>query len=126
MKNDIKEFIRGCAVCQQAKNEYCKTPGLLQPLPILDQAWKVVCLDFIEGLPKSNRFDTILVVVDKFTKYAHFIPLSHPFTALQVAQAYMDHIYKLHGLPDNLVSDRDRIFTNAIWRELSSCQTLSY
>jgi transposase InsO family protein len=118
MKNDIKEFIRGCAVCQQAKNEHCKTPGLLQPLPIPDQAWKVVCLDFIEGLPKSNRFDTILVVVDKFTKYAHFIPMSHPFVALQVAQAYMDHIYKLHGLPDSLVSDRDRIFTSAIWREL--------
>jgi transposase InsO family protein len=78
----------------------------------------VVCLDFIEGLPKSNRFDIILVVVDKFTKYAHFIPLSHPFAALQVAQAYMDHIYKLHGLPDSLVSDRDRIFTSAIWREL--------
>jgi hypothetical protein len=78
----------------------------------------VVCLDFIEGLPKSNGFDTILVVVDKFTKYAHFIPLSHPFAALQVAQAYMDHIYKLHGLPDSLVFDRDRIFTSAIWREL--------
>lgn len=60
----------------------------------------------------------ILVVVDKFTKYAHFVPLSHPFAALQVAQAYMDHIYKLHGLPQALVSDRDKIFTSAVWQNL--------
>lgn len=75
-------------------------------------------LDFIEGLPNSNRYNVIMVVVDKFTKYAHFIPLAHPFTAIQVAQAYMDHIYKLHGLPQALISDRDRIFTSAIWQNL--------
>jgi hypothetical protein len=118
MKQTIKTFIKQCAICQQAKVDHCKLPGLLQPLPIPDQAWKVVCLDFIEDLPKSNRIDTILVVIDKFTKYAHFVPLSHPFTALQVAQAYMDNIYKLHGLPESIVSDRDRIFTSTLWREL--------
>lgn len=59
-----------------------------------------------------------MVVVDKFTKYAHFIPMAHPFTALQVAQAYMDHIYKLHGLPQALISDRDRIFTSSVWQNL--------
>lgn len=75
-------------------------------------------MDFIEGLPKSQRYDSILVVVDKFTKYAHFVPLSHPYTALQVAQAYVDNIYKLHGLPKSIVSDRDRIFTSHVWREL--------
>jgi hypothetical protein len=57
----------------------------LQPLHVVDQDWQTICMDFIEGLPKSTRFDTILVVIDKFTKYAHFISLSHPFTALQVA-----------------------------------------
>lgn len=81
MKQAIKDFIKECPICQQAKIDHNKLPGLLQPLPIPDQAWKVVCLDFIEGLPRSNKFDTILVVVDKFTKYGHFIPLSHPFTA---------------------------------------------
>lgn len=118
MKEDIQKHIKECSVCQQAKVEHCKTPGLLQPLPIPDQAWKVICMDFIEGLPKSQRFDTILVIVDKFTKYAHFVPLSHPYTALSVAQAYFDNVYKLHGLPESIVSDRDRIFTSAVWREL--------
>jgi hypothetical protein len=114
MKEDIQEYIKHCTICQQAKVDHVKIPGLLQPLPVLDQAWKVVCRDFIEGLPKSQRYDSILVVIDKFTKYAHFIPLSHPFTALQVAQAYMENVYKLHGLPDSIVSDRDKIFTSAL------------
>jgi len=118
MKDDIAAFIKGCSTCQQAKVEHVRAPGMLQPLPIPTQAWQVVCMDFIEGLPKSQRYDSILVVVDKFTKYAHFVPLSHPYTALQVAQAYVDNIYKLHGLPKSIVSDRDRIFTSHVWREL--------
>ena len=75
-------------------------------------------MDFVEGLPKSQKFDTIMVVVDKFTKYGHFIPLAHPYTALHVAQAYLDSVYKLHGLPQGIVSDIDKIFTSAVWREL--------
>jgi hypothetical protein len=59
------------------------------------------------GIVKSNRFDTILVVVDKFTNYCHSIPLSHPFVALQVAQAYVVNVYNLHGLHVSIVSDRD-------------------
>jgi hypothetical protein len=83
-----------------------------------DQAWQIVGLDFIEGLPKSKQYDTILVVVDKFTKYGHFIPLKHPYTALSVAQLYFNNVYKLHGLPATLISDRDRVFTSALWQEL--------
>lgn len=75
-------------------------------------------MDFVEGLPKSQRFDTIMVVIDKYTKYCHFIPLAHPFTAMQVAQAFMDNVYKLHGLPECIILDRDKIFTSAVWRDL--------
>lgn len=100
------------------KHERIPPPGLLQPLNIPDQSWSVVSLDFIEGLPKSGRCDTILVVVDKLSKYAHFIPLSHPYTALSIAKLYMDNVYKLHGLPQAIISDRDRIFTSQLWQEL--------
>ncbi|WVZ76979.1 LOW QUALITY PROTEIN: hypothetical protein U9M48_024887, partial [Paspalum notatum var. saurae] len=86
LKQTVHDFVQSCPICQQAKTEHVKSPGLLQPLPIPKQAWEIVCLDFIEGLPQSDRYNSILVEVDKFTKYGHFIPLSHPFTALQVAQ----------------------------------------
>lgn len=87
-------------------------------MPIPQQPWAVVSLDFIEGLPLSSGFNVILVVVDKFSKYAHFLPLKHPFTALEVAKVFMKEIYKLHGLPLGIISDRDRIFTSQLWQEL--------
>lgn len=85
MKGTIRDYIKGCWVCQQAKAEHVKPPGLLQPLPVPSTPWTVVSLDFMEGLPSSNRMNAIIVIVDKFTKYTHFMALSHPFTALQVA-----------------------------------------
>jgi hypothetical protein len=118
MRRHIEQYIVECAICKQAKVEHCKLPGLLQPLPIPDQAWTSISLDFIEGSPKSQSFDTILMVIDKFSKYGHFLPMKHPFTALTVAKAFMDNIYKLHGLPQFIISDRDRIFTGELWREL--------
>jgi hypothetical protein len=81
-------------------------------------AWKVISLDFVEGLPNSHGFDCIFVVVDLFSKYSHFVALKHPFIALTVAKQYMLHIYKLHGLPHAIVSDRDKIFTSLLWKEL--------
>lgn len=77
-------------------------------------AWQMVSLDFIEGLPQSQHFNCILVVVDKFSNYAHFVPLKHPFNAFQVTMAYMYHIFKLHGLPEALISNRYRIFTSSL------------
>lgn len=117
LKKMVQDFVTQCTICQQAKTEKVKYPGL-QPLPVPSYAWQVVTMDFIEGLPKSRNFNCILVVVDKFSKYAHFIPLSHPFTAMKVAMLYMDNIFKLHGLPQAIVSDRDRIFTSKLWQEL--------
>ena len=72
-------------------------------------------LDFVEGLPKSQLKDVVLVVVDKLTKFVHFVPLSHPYTAAKVAHLYMQHVFKLHGMPATIVSDRDPIFTSHFW-----------
>lgn len=118
LKKSVHEYVQSCHVCQEAKTEHVKLPGLLQPLPVPKKAWDMVNLDFVEGLQKSNSYTTILVVIDRFSKYPHFIPLAHPFTASQVAQAYMDNVYKLHGLPTILISNRDRIFTSVLWQEL--------
>jgi transposase InsO family protein/ribosomal protein L21E len=118
MKNSIKDYVASCSICQQSKSDRSKYPGLLQPLPVPDQAWDVISMDFVEGLPRSANANTILVVVDTFSKYAHFITLLHPYSALKVAQLFVDSVYKLHGLPLAIVSDRDRIFTSRLWHEL--------
>jgi hypothetical protein len=75
-------------------------------------------MDFIEGLPQSGSSNAILVVVDKYSKYAHFVRLRHPFQAAGVAKLFMGHVYKLHGLPSAIISDCDRIFTSKFWQSL--------
>lgn len=92
--------------------------GLLQPLPIPSQVWEEISMDFIEGFPVSNGKITILVVVDRLSKYAHFLSLSHPYRAVVVARLFFDNIFKLHGLPKSIVCDQDPTFSSTFWREL--------
>ncbi|GAA0163820.1 hypothetical protein LIER_19596 [Lithospermum erythrorhizon] len=99
LKKDIAQFVSSCDVCQRHKHELLPSPGLLSHVAIPSSAWSQISMDFIERLPKSRSLNVILVVVDRYTKYAHFIPLYHPFTAHSVAQLFLDNIYKLHGLP---------------------------
>jgi hypothetical protein len=118
MKITTKAFVQSCAVCQQAKPNKARYPGLLSPLPVPEGAWQTISLDFIEGMPNSGSANCILVVMDKFLKYAHFVPLHHPFTAAAVAQHFLHHVYMLHGMPLAIISDRDQIFTSHFWKEL--------
>jgi hypothetical protein len=107
MKIQITEHVKTHPTCQLNKSENTPYPGLLQPLHVPDMAFQHLIIDFIEGLPKSEVKDTILIVVDKLTKYSHFIPLSHPFTTKTVVQLFLDNIFKLHGLPLVIINDRD-------------------
>jgi hypothetical protein len=118
MKKDIKAYIRGCDTCQRLKHETSKPAGLLQPLAIPPRPWHSISMDFVEGLPTSRKQNVILVIVDRFTKYVHFISLSHPYTASKVAALFLQHVFKLHGLPSSIVSDRDTVFTSLFWEEL--------
>lgn len=122
IKRDMVEFIKRCVTCQKCKSDTVAYPGMLQPLPIPQRVWEDVSMDFIEGLPKSGGKEVILVVVDRLSKYAHFVALSHPFTAITVAQVFMDQIFKLHEFPKSILSDRDAIFLSTFWTELLAIQ----
>lgn len=104
------------------KSGHFYTCWFIQPLLILNKPWLDISMDFITGLPKSQGFEVIFVVVDRLTKFVHFMPLSHLFTAAKVALVYMKGVFKLHGLPRTIVSDRDATFTSAFWRELFKLQ----
>ncbi|KAF8389533.1 hypothetical protein HHK36_024048 [Tetracentron sinense] len=122
MNKEIKSFVAECDVCQRHKGETVAPPGLLQPLPIPSQIWMDISMDFIVGLPPSQGKTVILVVVDRLSKYAHFTAMSHPYTASSVAHAYVENVFKLHGMPASIVSDRDAVFMSQFWQEFFKMQ----
>jgi hypothetical protein len=109
-------------VCQRNKGEIVKSLGTLQPLLIPPAIWKDISMDFITGLPKSRNKSVIMVVVDHLSMYAHFCTLQHPFIASTMAQIFMDQVFKLHGMPHSIVSNRDPNFTSNFWQELFKLQ----
>lgn len=98
MNQNIRKYVSKCAICQQNKYETIAAPGLLQPLPIPEKIWTSIRMDFIVGLPNWKGKTVIMVVVDILSKFAHFVALSHPYTAASVAQLFVDHVFKLHGI----------------------------
>lgn len=111
---EIKQAVLECDTCQRCKGEHIAYPGLLQPLLEPQHAWSHIFMDFIEGLPTSGGKNVILVMVDRFTKYGHFLP----YSAETVAKLFLDNIYKLHGMLQSIVTDRDKIFTSEFWQGL--------
>jgi transposase InsO family protein len=119
MKRHIAEYVALCYVCQQVKAEHQKPTGLLHPLQIPEWKWDEIGMDFITGLPKtSTRYDSIWVIIDRFTKTARFIPVKTTYTGAQLVELYMTRIVCLHGVPKRIISDRGTQFTSHFWQKL--------
>lgn len=118
MRRDVQHYITECPTCQHTKYVTKKPPGLLQPIPPPSAPWEDLALDFITGLPPFQGSTVILVVVDRFSKGAHFGILPTGFTAHKVAQLFLNSVCKLHDFPKSLISDRDPVFMSKIWQQL--------
>ena len=110
MKREIAQFIIGCDVCRRIKAEYQRPAGTLRPLPIPEWKWDKVGMDFITGFPKTPKGnDAILVIIDRLSKVAHFLPVRESITASQLADLYVSRVVSLHGV---INSDRGSLFTS--------------
>jgi hypothetical protein len=118
-KGKIAKYLARCQDCQQVKAKHQHLAGLLQPLPIPKWKWETISLEFIIGFPKTQKQnDSIMVVIDKLSKYAHFIPIKSTFKTINIAEIFMKEIFRLHGIPKMVISDRYVKFTSAFWKEL--------
>ena len=118
MWKSVKDFVQSCDICSRSKTPRHRPYGLLQPLPIPQQPWSSISMDFITDLPSSGSYDSIFVIVDRFTKMAHFVPCTKSITGEETAQLFIDNIYRYHGLPKDIISDRGTQFVSRFWRTL--------
>ena len=118
LKADVLKYVNECPTCQQNKVEHTHPAGLLHPLPIAIQKWESISMDFITGLPKVFGKDCIFVVVDRITKFYYLFVVTTNFTTAQVAELCFKEVFRLHGLPKSIVSDRENRFFSAFWEEL--------
>jgi len=126
MRKTVDRYIRNCYVCQRSKASRDKSNGLLQLLPIPEQRWQDIAMNFITGLPDSYGYNAILTVICRLSKERHYIPCTtddEGITAEKTAEMLLQWIYRTHGLPSSIVSDRDPQFTFILWKSL--CKRLS-
>lgn len=122
MKKDVQEVVKSCDTCQRQKHVATTPNRLLQPLPIPVQIWSEISMDFITPLPKSNCYEAVLVVADHLSKYSHFIPLKHPYTARSIAAVFVKEVVRLHGVLESILNDCDPLFVSVFWKELFKLQ----
>ncbi|KAJ8577677.1 hypothetical protein ON010_g1528 [Phytophthora cinnamomi] len=119
MVRTIKKYIADCEDCRRNKPRLSKTPGLMEPLQIPDERWRSISMDFITDLPDTKRGNnSIWVVVDQLTKRSHFIPTVKTVSAQEVSTLFIDNIWRLHGMPQDIVSDRDTNFISGFWSQV--------
>ena len=121
MRKAVKDYIQQCTTCAQNKSTRYKPYGEQQQIEAPQQAWQEITMDFIVKLPLSKdtitdiEYDSVLVVVDRLTKYAHFIPWKEKGNAKDLAKMILKEIIANHGIPQSIISDRDKLFTSKFW-----------
>jgi len=124
MRDKVSKFIKNCVSCQQNKHSTHAKYGEAQAMEPPTAPWTNITMDFVTQLPISKdpvtgyTYDTIFVVVDRFTKYAEMIAFRHSYTAEQLAHVFKDRIIRYHGIPESIISDRDKLFTSNYWTTL--------
>jgi hypothetical protein len=122
VKQAVAKYCAQCHHCQMNKSTNTKPAGKLVPLQVPDRPWASISVDFITGLPKCSemQYNSITVFVDRFTKMVHYVPCRDTMSAEHFAQLFLQNVFRLHGLPLEIISDRDPKFTSKFWREVTA------
>jgi hypothetical protein len=119
MKREAARYVSECDTCRKVKADYMKPGGLLQPLSILEWKWDNISMDFIVGLPMTTpKFDLIWVIIDRFSKSAHFIPVNFNYKVQKYAEIYIARVLCLHGVLKTIISDQGSQFVARFWEQL--------
>ncbi|WVZ81457.1 hypothetical protein U9M48_028832 [Paspalum notatum var. saurae] len=121
MKREIAKYVSECDVCKRVKADHLKPGGMLQPLNISAWKWEDIHMDFVVGLPRTQKgYDSIWVIIDRFTKSAHFLRVKTVYRANTYAELYIAKIVSLHGVPRTITSDRGSVFVSRFWEQLQN------
>ncbi|GMG20105.1 unnamed protein product [Ambrosiozyma monospora] len=119
LKNTVKKYVKTCDTCQRMKSSTSHKNGLFNPLEVPVGRWTHVTMDFVTGIPRTDQgFDAIMIVVDRLSKRAHFLPCTKDFSSADTARLYLDQIFRLHGIPKHITSDKDIKFMASFWQTL--------
>src|ERR1700743_555674 len=122
MVDDVSAYCKSCQTCAVSKPQQGKVHGKLKPMPVPTYPWQYIGIDFVGPLPEStNRtggYDMICVIIDLLTSMVHLVPTRQTYRAIDIAELMFEHVYKLHGIPERIISDRDSLFTSKFWKRL--------
>jgi len=118
--DDVQKFCKSCVTCMRSKPQHHRPYGSLQQLSIPERPWNSISMDFIEKLPSSSSFDTILVIVDHLSKQAIFIPTQDTITSAELARLFVIHVFSKHGVPSHVMSNRSSEFVSHFFRSLGT------
>ena len=124
IRDFVKNYCRSCVTCMRSKPQRHRPYGLLKQLPIPSRPWDSISMDFIEKLPASNTFDSILVIVDRFSKQSIFIPTFDTITSAELARLFVIHVFSKHGVPSHVTSDRGSEFVSHFFRSLGDALSM--